>query len=180
MGRRLFAIFFKIGLFTLGGGPAMIPIVQSEVVDKQKLITAQDFLDCVGFSAGLPGAIIINISVFVGNKIAGIRGAVLSALGAVLPAYFSMIILATAFNAISEQPVIQAIFKGIRPTVIVLIGVSVYNLVKSTEYDRYSPFFVIGSLIALLGFDLSAVLVVITAGTAGLIWYTWKERGHAQ
>lgn len=180
MNAKLFYIFFKIGLFTLGGGPAMIPIVQDEVVDKKKLVSSRDFLDSVAFSSGLPGAIIVNISVFVGNKVNGLSGAIFSAVGAVLPAYFSMIVLATLFRTISSSEVVKALFMGIRPTIIILIGVSLYNIVKSTEYDKYSIYFVIAALLALVVGNISAVIVVITAGLAGVIFYSLKGIDNAK
>lgn len=180
MNKTLFYIFFKIGLFTLGGGPAMIPIVQKELVENRKLISDQDFLDSVAFSSGLPGAIIVNLSVFIGNKINGSLGALVSAFGAILPAYLSMIILASLFNTISDSATIQAIFLGIRPTIIVMIGVSVYNIARHSEYDRYGKIFALGALIGLLILDLSAVLIIVTAGIAGIIFYSWKGLKDAE
>lgn len=158
----------------------MIPIVQDEIVEKEKMISSQEFLDSVAFATGLPGAIIVNLSIFIGNKVSGFAGAILSALGAVLPAYISMIVLATVFNAISSSEIIQAIFMGIRPTIIVMIAVSVYSLMKSTDYGKYGIYFAGGALIALLALDISAVLVVITAGFAGAIFYSMKGVRDAQ
>lgn len=180
MKKALFYIFFKIGLFTLGGGPAMIPIVQKELVETRKLLSEQDFLDSVAFASGLPGAIIVNLSVFIGNKISGTLGALVSALGAVLPAYLSMIVLATLFGTISDSPQIQAIFLGIRPTIIVLIGISVYNLARYSQYDRNGKTFAFAALLALLILKISAVFVIVSAGLAGMIFYAWKGARNAE
>lgn len=172
MNRKLFLIFFKIGLFTLGGGPAMIPIVQNEVVDSQKLISEQDFLDSVAFASGLPGAIIVNLSIFVGDKINGVAGALSSAAGAILPAYLAIIVLASIFDRISSSEIIRAIFLGIRPTVIVLIGISLYTIVKKTDYRGISILFGVLALIGLALFDLTAFTVLFAAGLLGLVIYS--------
>ena len=158
----------------------MLPLVQDEVVNKRKMISGQDFLDSVAFASGLPGAIIVNLSIFVGNKVNGIGGAIFSAIGAILPAYFAMIVLATIFSAISSSATIQAIFMGIRPTIIVMIGVSVYSLMQSTDYGKYGIYFAIAALLALLVLDLSAVFVIITAGVVGVIFYSMKGMKNAQ
>ncbi|MDO5062218.1 MAG: chromate transporter [Peptostreptococcaceae bacterium] len=178
MNRKLFLIFFKIGLFTLGGGPAMIPIVQNEVVDSKKLIDEQDFLDSVAFASGLPGAIIVNLSIFVGDRINGIGGALASASGAILPAYLAIVVLASIFDRIAGSETIQAIFMGIRPTVIILIGISLYNIVKKTDYKGLSIVFGILALIALAAFDLSAFTILSCAGLLGLVIYSTGRYRH--
>ncbi len=179
MNKALFYMFFKIGLFTLGGGPAMIPLVQKELVDDRKLISGSDFLDLVAFASGLPGAIIVNLSIFIGNRLNGVKGALVSAAGAVLPAYLSMIALATVFTSISNSKLVQAAFLGIRPTIIVLIATSVYNIARYSEYDRQGKCFALFALLALLVLDISAVLVIISAGFVGAVFYGWKGLKNA-
>lgn len=175
MNFKLFLIFFKIGMFTLGGGPAMIPLVQSEVVNVKKLISEQDFLDSVAFASGLPGAIIINLSVFVGDRVNGIAGAMSAAFGAVAPAYMAILVLATVFDKISGSPVIAAIFMGIRPTVIVLIGMTIYSMAKKTDYSGLGKYITLFALIALAGFKIPAFTVLIIAGISGLVLYSTRR-----
>lgn len=172
MNWRLFLTFFKIGMFTLGGGPAMIPIVQNELVEEKKLISEQDFLDSIAFSSGLPGAIIVNLSVFVGHRIHGVSGALSAALGAILPAFLSIIVLASVFDIISDSKVIQAIFLGVRPTVIILIGVALYSIIKQTNYKGISILFGLVALLLLYVFQLSAFSVLVLGGLSGLILYS--------
>ncbi len=179
MNRRLFLIFFKIGLFTLGGGPAMIPIVQAEIVEQKKLISEQDFLDSVAFSSGLPGAIIVNLSVFVGNRINGFLGAIFSALGAILPAYLAIVLLAAIFDIVSGSAIIQSVFLGIRPTVIVLIGSSIYSIIRQTKYDRAAIAIAAVALAAMLALELSAFVILLLAGVFGLIFYSQKRYENA-
>lgn len=172
MNLRLFWIFLKIGMFTIGGGPAMIPIVQNEVVEQKKLINEQDFLDSVAFASGLPGAIIVNLSVFVGDKINGTLGAISSAIGAILPAYIAIVVLASVFDKISSSKIIQSFFLGIRPTVIILIGLALYSIIQKTKYDKISIVFGAVSLLLLAYFKLSAFTVFVIAGILGLIVYS--------
>lgn len=179
MNFNLFLIFFKIGMFTLGGGPAMIPIVQNEVVETKKLISEQDFLDSVAFASGLPGAIIVNLSIFVGDKINGVAGALSSAFGAILPAYLAIVVLASIFDRISSSEIIRAIFLGIRPTVIVLIGISLYSIIKKTDYKGLSIFIGAAALFALAVFKVSAFTVLFFAGIFGLVIYSTKRYRHA-
>lgn len=175
MSGRLFLTFFKIGLFTLGGGPAMIPIVQEEVVYSKKWMNEKDFLDSVAFASGLPGAIIVNLSIFVGDRIHGFKGALSSAFGAILPAYLAIVILASAFDILADSETIKAIFLGIRPTVIVLIGMSLYSIAKKTDYRGWSAFIGLFALFALGWLKLSALTLLVIAGTFGLVIYSTKR-----
>ena len=163
---KLFWIFFVIGTFTLGGGPAMIPVVRDKVVIKENLITEDDFIDIIALSSGLPGAIIINIATFTGNKIAGFSGALASALGALFPAYISIILLSAIFEILSGIKVINYIFLGIRPTVIVLLGISIYQIAIKTYTDKKKILAGIFIFSFMLLFDISSVMVI-----AGLILY---------
>ncbi len=180
MNGNLFLTFFKIGLFTLGGGPAMIPIVQNEIVKERKLISEQDFLDAVAFSTGLPGAIIVNLSVFVGHRIGGAMGALSSAAGVIMPAFVSIMILASVFDLISESKVIQAIFLGIRSTVIVLIGLAIFSIIKQTNYKGVSIIFGVVSLVMLYVFQMSSFTVLLIGGLCGLLLYSSRRYKDAE
>ncbi len=120
---RLFWTFVKIGAFTFGGGWAMISIIQREVVEKNHWIEKEEFLDLLALTQSLPGILAVNISVAVGDKLRGMRGSIVSALGTILPCF--LIILTVAIfltpDLITHNPVISAIFKGIRPAVVALI-----------------------------------------------------------
>lgn len=124
---RLFASFFKIGAFTFGGGWAMISLMEKEIVDRNGWLTRREFYDCVALCQALPGVIAVNMAVSVGHKAAGRKAALLSALGALLPSF--LIILAIAIflspEAIKTDPVLSAVFKGVRPAVVALIAAPV-------------------------------------------------------
>lgn len=121
--RNLFLTFAKIGAFTFGGGWAMIAIMEREIVDKHGWLTREEFLDQLAVAQSMPGILAVNISVAVGDKIAGTRGTVVSALGTIMPSF--LIILAIAIfltpDIIKDNPVVAKVFRGIRPAVVALI-----------------------------------------------------------
>lgn len=121
--RNLFLTFGKIGAFTFGGGWAMIAIMEREIVDNHGWLTKEEFMDQLAVAQSMPGILAVNISVAVGDKIAGTRGTVVSALGTILPSF--MIILAIAIfltpDIIKNNPTVAAVFRGIRPAVVALI-----------------------------------------------------------
>lgn len=130
---RLFATFFKIGAFTFGGGWAMISIIEREIVDKYKWIDRNEFLDLLAVAQSLPGILAVNISVAVGDKLRGMKGSISAALGTIAPSF--LIILAIAMfltpDLITNNPVIAAVFKGIRPVVVALIVAPVITSARS-------------------------------------------------
>ncbi len=121
--RNLFITFAKIGAFTFGGGWAMISIIEREVVDKHKWLGKSEFLDLLAVAQSLPGILAVNISVVVGDKLRGLKGSVAAAAGTITPCF--LIILAIAMfltpEMITENPILTAVFKGIRPAVVALI-----------------------------------------------------------
>ncbi len=130
---QLFASFFKIGAFTFGGGWAMISIIEKEIVDKKHWIEREDFLDLLAVAQSLPGILAVNISVAVGDKLRGMKGATVAALGTILPSF--LIILAIAIfltpDLIKNNVVLSKIFMGIRPAVVALIIAPVVTSAKA-------------------------------------------------
>lgn len=135
---EIFWSFFKIGLFTFGGGYAMIPLIQREVIDHRKWIPASEFLDLLTLAQSVPGPIAINTAVFVGYKRSGLRGACASLLGAVLPSFLIILAIALFFAGIRQNPVVDAAFKGMRPAVVALIIAPLVTLTRghALEHDR--------------------------------------------
>lgn len=166
---RLFATFFKIGMFTIGGGYAMLPIIQKEVVETHGWMTEEEFLDALSLTNSLPGPLAINAATFVGYRIRRARGSIAAVLGAVLPSILIILIIASVFSNIMEYPIVQSIFNGVRPAVVALILYSVIKLGKSAKITQYFNW-----AVALLGFLAIAVLgihpvfVVLAAALYGL------------
>ena len=119
---QLFFTFFKIGAFTLGGGYAMLSMVEKAVVDKKQWIPSDEFWDMIAIVQSLPGVFAVNTALYVGHRIAGRKGAAAAMLGAIIPSIVIILLLATIFREYRDLPVVERIFKGIRPCVHRAIG----------------------------------------------------------
>ena len=128
-----FRVFFKIGLFTLGGGYAMIPQIEAEVVDKHKWMTREEFLDLIAVAQSCPGALAVNMSVFIGYRLRKLRGAVCTTLGVSLPSFLIILLIAMFFHKFQDNAVVASAFNGIRPAVVALIAAPVFTLAKSAR-----------------------------------------------
>ena len=129
-----FKTFFKIGAFTLGGGYAMISIIQNEVVVKKKWIPEDQFVDLIAVAQSCPGVFAANISVFVGYKMRKTPGAICTCLGAILPSFLIILCIALFFHQFMDIPWVAAMFRGIRPAVVALIAAPTFTLAKSANF----------------------------------------------
>ena len=129
----MFFTFFKIGLFTLGGGYAMIPLIEKEVVDNHKWMTREELLDVIAIAQSCPGVFAINVSTFVGYKLRKTRGAILTSLGTALPSFIIILLIAMFFRQFQDNPVVAAMFRGIRPAVVALIAVPTFNMARNAR-----------------------------------------------
>lgn len=170
----LFFTFFKIGLFTFGGGWAMISIIEREIVDRHKWLDKNDFLDLLAVAQSLPGILAVNISVAVGDKIKGKAGSVSAALGTILPSF--LIILAIAIfltpETINGNPVLVRIFKGIRPAVVALIIAPVITSAKTAKINWktvWIPVFVALVIWSKLPVISNPILWIVAGGVGGII-----------
>lgn len=132
---KLFISFFKIGAFTFGGGWAMIPLIEREVVDKQNWIKREDFVDALAIAQSLPGVLAVNISILIGNKLRGLKGCLMATLGTILPSFLIILAIAIWFVQTYDNPVVERIFKGIRPAVVALIVSPVFSTAKSARIN---------------------------------------------
>lgn len=165
----MFISFFKIGAFTIGGGYAMLPLIQKEVVENKKWINEEEFLDMVAISQSAPGPIAVNISVFVGNKIKGLRGLIATVLGATLPSFLIIILVASVFIGIEKHPVVARIFMGIRPAVVALIAAPVIKMAKTAKMNSRN-FYIPLAAVILVGFlGVTPIYVIIGFILFGII-----------
>ena len=134
----LFKTFFKIGIFTLGGGYAMIPLIQKEVVERNKWLTEEEMLDVIAIAQSCPGVFAINVSTFVGYKLQHRQGALFATLGAALPSFIIILLIAMFFRHFQDNPVVAAMFRGIRPAVVALIAVPTFNMAKSAKITWFN------------------------------------------
>lgn len=169
-GLTLFLIFSKIGLFTIGGGYAMIPLIEEEVVKKHGWITHQEFVDLLAVAQSLPGVFAVNMAIFVGYKLQGIKGCILSALGSILPSFIIILLIALFFQRFKEYQVVENIFKGIRPAVVALIAVPTFNVARTAGINRHTMWIPIVSTLLIWLLGVSPIWIIIAAGVLGYVW----------
>lgn len=167
---KSFLIFFRIGLFTIGGGYAMVPLIETELVNKRKWISPNDFLDLMALAQTVPGIFAVNIAIFIGYKLRKFWGAFWMALGTILPSFFIILAIALFFHQMEDNTTIESIFKGIRPAVVALIAVPTFKMAQSARINKYNIWIpaVSALLIWLLGF--SPIYVIILSGLGGYLY----------
>ncbi len=166
---KLFAIFAKVGVMTFGGGYAMLPILQREVVEKQKWASEEELMDYFAIGQCTPGIIAVNTATFIGQKTKGIFGGIFATLGLVFPSLIIISLLAGVIEAFSHITFVQHAFGGIKVCVSVLIANAVIKLLKKAVIDKFT--FVIFVAVAAAAFftNLSPVIFVLIAAVVGII-----------
>lgn len=176
---QLFISFFKIGAFTFGGGYAMIPLIQREVVSKKHWLEESDFMDMLALAQSAPGPISLNTAVFVGNCLRGKRGSLASALGIILPSFVIILLIALVFTEFKNNPGVERVFKGIRPAVVALIAAPVWNMSRAAGVTWRTMWIPAGAVLLIWLLKLSPIYIVIAAIAGGLIWhYCRRNRGQ--
>ena len=165
-----FKTFFKIGLFTFGGGYAMIPMIESEVVDKKKWVEKEEFLDMIAIAQSCPGVFAINASIFIGYKLRKTRGAICTSLGTALPSFLIILLIAMFFHSFMDVPWVAAMFRGIRPAVVALIAVPTFNLAKSAKISLANCWIPIVSALLIWGIGVNPIYIIIAAGIGGYLY----------
>lgn len=175
---ELFRSFFKIGLFTFGGGYAMIPLIQREVIDRKGWIAAEEFLDLLTIAQSAPGPISLNTSVFVGYKLAGFRGALAAILGVVIPSFAIILAIALFFANIRDNALVDAAFKGMRPAVVALIVVPVISLARGMHLGL--AVVIVAAALLVWGAGVSPILLLIAAALCGIGWELLTARKNLE
>ncbi|MBR2165779.1 MAG: chromate transporter [Paludibacteraceae bacterium] len=148
---QLFWTYLKIGTFTLGGGYAMLPLIQREVVDRKGWIDEEEFLNMIALAQAAPGLIAVNSAIFIGWRVGGRKGVCGAVLGAVLPSFLIILAIAMLFAEWKEQPAVEAVFKGVRPAVVALIAAPLVKMARTATKDKgHNAIFLLVSLAAAL------------------------------
>lgn len=173
---EIFFTFFKISPFTFGGGFAMIPMFEKEMVEKKKWIESDIIIDIFAVSQSVPGAIAVNSATFIGYRLAGIPGALVAALGIVMPTFVIIILLAVLLVSFQSNIHVQSAFKGIRLTVTALIAIAAYRMGKTAIKDKTSWIICILALVTLFLFKKMNIVFLIIAGAfVGIIVFRAKD-----
>lgn len=165
----MFLTFFKIGSFTFGGGYAMIPLIEAEVVNKNEWLTKEEFIDVIVVSQSFPGALAVNSCTFIGYKLGGPLGATLGLLGVVLPSFLIILLIAIFFSAFRNLYIINLVFKGINAAVPLLILVGVNSLSKVVSKNVKNLLIIVATVALVLLFDVNPVYIILISGIYGVI-----------
>lgn len=170
-----FVTFFKIGLFTIGGGYAMVPLIEEEIVNRKQWIAKEDFIDLMAVAQSVPGVFAVNLSVFIGYKLRKLPGALSMALGTILPSFLIILGIALFFQRFKEYQVVENIFKGIRPAVVALIAAPTFSMARSAKINKYNVWIPIVSALLIWLFDVSPVYIIALAGIGGFLYGKLKK-----
>ncbi|MGI6232233.1 MAG: chromate transporter [Prevotella sp.] len=170
MYKKLFLTFFKIGMFTLGGGYAMIPLIEEEVVNKNHWLTSEEFIDIVAMAQSCPGVFAINTSTIVGYRVKKVRGAFFSTLGTALPSFLIILLIALFFHHFMEWKPIAAMFAGIRPAVVALIAAPTFRMAKSAKIGLSNCWIPIVSALLIKFLGVNPIWIILAAGIGGFLY----------
>ena len=177
--KLLFSLFFelfKIGLFTFGGGYAMISIIDREIVEKKKWINQDEYTDIIAIAESTPGPIAINSATFIGYKVCGVLGSILATLGVVLPSFIIIFIISLFFDAFLSLEFVGYAFHGIQACVAFLIlnaGISMFKGLKKSVFNviMFTLTVIVLTVFTLFSLKFSTILYILIGGVVGVIFY---------
>lgn len=168
---EIFWTFFKIGSFTIGGGYAMVPVIERVLAREKGYLTQEEFLDRLVIAQTAPGVLATNISVAVGYRLAGVAGAGVAALGTSLPGFVIIIIIITMLRQFQDYHVVKAFFAGAEPVVVVLLVLAAWSMGKHTLRRPMAWVFGISSFLAVLFLGVNPIFTIIAGAGLGLLFY---------
>ena len=157
---NIFTVFAKIGAFTIGGGYAMIPLIEAEML-KRGWISQDDMPDIIVLAQSAPGILAVNMAIYSGYRLRGLRGAIAASIGAVLPSFLIILLIAMLFTSIKDNPTVVKIFKGIRPVAVGLILVPAVNLARKGCRKWWSWVVLAASLVAVVLLKVSPIYIIL-------------------
>ena len=176
--RELFSLFWtfaRVGVCTFGGGYAMLPILQREVVDKKEWCTEEELTDMYAIGQCTPGIIAVNTATYIGNKQKGALGAVFTTLGVVFPSVIIITLIASFLNPFMHEPIVQHAFAGIRIAVCALVTKTIYTLIKKSVKDAATCIIMLITFASVVMLHISPVASVLLSAFAGLLLHGGKK-----
>lgn len=173
---EIFITFLKIGPVTFGGGYAMIPLIEREVVYRKKWLEISDVGDIFAIAESIPGAIAINSATFIGYRVARIPGAICAMIGVLLPTFFIVIILSISYLYLQNNPLMAAAFEGIRPAIVALISFAAYKIGQMAIIDKTTLITTILAILILLIYSIHPAVVIISGALLGVVLVKTKVK----
>lgn len=179
---QLFFTFMRIGAFTLGGGYAMLDMIESAVVNKRRWINKDEFWDMITVVQMLPGVFAVNTALYTGYKIKGVQGAAAACLGAVIPSFVIILLIAAFFLDYKSNPVVERVFKGIRPCVVALILSPSIKMLKNSKLTYKTIVIPVLTVLISLLFNASPVYIIMLSLVAcvGTAYYQQRKKSHSR
>ncbi|MDY6074761.1 MAG: chromate transporter [Bacteroidales bacterium] len=179
---QLFFTFMRIGAFTLGGGYAMLDMIESAVVNKRRWINKDEFWDMITVVQMLPGVFAVNTALYTGYKIKGVQGAAAACLGAVIPSFVIILLIAAFFLDYKSNPVVERVFKGIRPCVVALILSPSIKMLKNSKLTHKTIAIPLLTVLISLLFNASPVYIIMLSLVAcvGTAYYQQRKKSHSR
>ena len=174
---NLFFCFFKLGLVTIGGGMAMIPIMEEKICEKYKWMTSEEILDCIAVSQSLPGVIAVNMATFVGYKKKGVVGAAVSTFGVVLPSFVIIILVVSFLRSVEGNRYVQGALEGIKAAATGLIAFAAYKMGKQTLKNPFQWVTAAAAFVMVAVAGINAVWVILAGILAGEIYSVVNKGG---
>ena len=174
--RALFSSFCKIGAFTIGGGYAMIPLMEKEIVDRHGWLDHETFMDVLSLSQAMPGIFAVNMASNIGYRLRGVIGSVAAVLGNILLPILIIIAWASCFRFLKGNLYLEAIFKGIRPAVVALIASPVFTMAMTANLRWRNAWIPVAAALLIWLLGVSPILIIIAAGVGGYAYGKYLER----
>ena len=172
----LFITFFKIALFTIGGGYAMLPVMEDVFVKKRKWIKPEDIVDVLAIVQSVPGIIAVNSSVFVGYRVAGFFGALAASIGVIAPSFIIIVLIAAFMSSIGNIELLNKAFVGVRAGVCALILLAAITLGKKVIKGKFEWFMTISAFIGIFILKINVIVLIVGGGIIGILWYSYNSR----
>lgn len=173
----LFRIFFVISAITLGGGLAMVPVIQRAFTEKKKWLSEEDMADIIAVTQSSPGIIAANIAVLTGYRVSKVSGAVFAVMGAVIPPFLAMVILASLFHTLEASETVNGIFRGVRAAICALILAAAVRMSKKIIKGTFELILVLFGFFGML-FNMNGIFLVILAGVSGIVFSLIRKKGE--
>ena len=176
---KIFWVFFKLGAFTIGGGLIMVPTIYHEVM-KQKWSNKDEFADMLAMAQSAPGLIVVNIAIFIGNKLRGLKGSIVATLGSIIPPFIIILIVAMLFKNFQDNEIVIKVFKAIRPVAVALIGSIMLQL--GIDYNKNIWAWGLSVLaLALVAFaQISPIYIMIATIIFSIAIYSFKDKNKSK
>ncbi|MCS4238571.1 chromate transporter [Myroides gitamensis] len=172
---KLFFLFTKIGIFTIGGGYAVIPLIEKEIISRSWL-AHDEFYELLAITESLPGVFATNIAALVGFKIGGIKGGILAALGTIIAPFVIVLLLAVFFNRFQDNIYVVKAFKGLRPVVVALIAAPCYTAIQINKMSIKTLLLPLLALGLMWGANVSPVWIILAGCIGGIVYHSLRNK----